>query len=478
MDDSALLWLFGLAYTALELTGMYMALHAVMTVRTSQGAVAWAISLIAMPSLAVPLYLIFGRNRFEGYVTARRAQHPQFEEMIQTLLATGKAKSVLAVHDNATLKVFEHLSEMPLTQANGVDLLIDGKATFDAIFDAIEGAEAYVAVQFFIVRDDQLGKALQERLVAKARAGLDVYFLYDEVGCHGLSGRYLQILRDGGVEVSAFNSRQGRRNRFQLNFRNHRKIVIVDGELAFLGGHNVGVEYLGRDPKRGAWRDTHIRITGPSVAAMQLVFAEDWNWATGTLPTFDWAVRRDPETDKAVMLLPTGPADDQETCGLFFTEAINAARQRLWISSPYFVPDSRIMGALHLAALRGVDVRIMLPENPDHVLVYLASFAFIPESSKTGVKFYRYQAGFLHQKVMLVDDDLAAVGTANLDNRSFRLNFELTAVVYDRPFGTRMAEMFEADFARCRLAEARDFDSKPLWFRVSVRVANLLSPIL
>ena len=219
-------------------------------------------------------------------------------------------------------------------------------------------------------------------------------------------------------------------------------------------------------------------MTGPIVAEMQLVFAEDWHWATTEMPDLDWAPRKSDAGDMSVMVVPSGPADELETCGLFFTEAINSAQHRLWIASPYFVPDSRIMGALYLASLRGVDVRVVLPERPDHYLVYLASFAFIPESTKMGVKFYRYQSGFLHHKVMLVDDRFASVGTANLDNRSFRLNFELSAVVVDEEFSQEVVNMFENDFAECRLALSKDFLDKPIWFKVAVRAANLLSPIL
>ena len=478
MGDDAILWLFGLAYTALELTAIGMAVHAVMTVRTSQGAVAWAVSLVALPWLSVPLYLIFGRTRFEGYLKARRAQHPQFQDMMDALRDSAVAKDLIVRHDRSTLAIFERLAEMPLTRLNAAQLLIDGEATFGAIFEAIEAAERYVVVQFYIVRDDTLGRDLRSRLIAKAEAGCAVYFLYDELGCHGLPSAYLDGMTGAGVRVSAFNSRRGRRNRFQLNFRNHRKIVIADGLIGFVGGHNVGDEYLGRDPRFGAWRDTHLQLSGPIVAELQLVFAEDWYWATAATPDLDWAPKQSEAGDLSILALPSGPADAVETCGLFFTEAINAARQRLWIASPYFVPDSRIIGALYLAAMRGVDVRIVLPERPDHRLVYLASFAFIPEAAKMGVKFYRYQAGFLHHKVMVVDDWLASVGTANLDNRSFRLNFELSTVVDDVGFARQVTAMFERDFTHCHQVLPAEAAAKPLWFKAAARAANLMSPVL
>ena len=269
-----------------------------------------------------------------------------------------------------------------------------------------------------------------------------------------------------------------KRNRFQINFRNHRKIVVTDGKAAYVGGHNVGDEYLGKSPRFGHWRDTHVELTGPAVAAVQWSFIEDWNWATGEVLEFP-QVHEPAATggNIPVVVIPTAPADDLPSCTLMFLAAITCARKRLWITSPYFVPDEAVYDALQLAALRGVDVRIMLPNKPDHLLVYLSSFSYLESAEQVGVRFYRYRAGFLHQKVMLIDDDLAAVGTANLDNRSMRLNFELTLMFADRPFAAEVAAMFEADFAKCERATPGDLGRRSVAFRVAVRISRLLSPV-
>src|SRR5207244_2541871 len=205
------------------------------------------------------------------------------------------------------------------------------------------------------------------------------------------------------------------------NFRNHRKIVVVDGRDAYVGGLNVGDEYLGRSARFGAWRDTHVAISGPAVKAVQISFVDAWHWSTGEVPQLDWSVEPKKCGGKAVLVMPSGPVDRLDTCTLFFVHAIQSARRRLWIASPYFVPDAAILVALQLAVLRGVDVRIMLPSKPDHRLPWLASFSYLKDTLPWGVKMYRYQDGFLHQKVLLIDDDLASVGTANLDMRSLRL---------------------------------------------------------
>ncbi len=458
--------------------GFISSIHAVMSTRTSQGAIAWAVSLNTSPYLAVPAYWVLGRSKFEGYVVARRSTDSRTLRIEQEAVETVAPYRVRESEQLEATSAAEGLAEMPVLRGNRVDLLIDGNATFKSILDGIDGAQEYILVQFYIVRDDGLGRALKDHLIAKAKQGLRVYFLYDEIGSHDLPRSYTQELRDAGVEVHEFNTRKGRRNRFQLNFRNHRKIVITDGGVAWIGGHNVGDEYLGKDPKFGHWRDTHVRIEGPAVLKAQISFAEDWYWATETLPKLAWVAQVAPDgSDSRVLIIPTGPADDLESANLMFVHAINSAKKRIRIASPYFVPEHSVIVALQLAGLRGVDVRILIPDKPDHMLVYLAAYSYFDDAGLTGAKFYRYQDGFLHEKVMLVDDDVASVGTANFDNRSFRLNFEITAAIADPTFVSKVEEMFDNDFKHARLMEQGEYDRKPWWFRLSFRFARLTAPI-
>lgn len=358
-----------------------------------------------------------------------------------------------------------------------MDLLIDGEATFASIIEGIDAATDYVLFQFFIVKDDEIGRVIQAKLIKAARRGVCVYFLYDEVGSHSLPRSYLAKLREAGVEVFNFHTRQGPRNRFQINSRNHRKVVVADGEVAWLGGLNVGDEYLGRDPAFGAWRDTHLRIEGPAALGAQLSFVEDWNGATGSVPELAWTPTAARDGSNApVLIVPSGPADELETVALMITHAINSAKERIWIASPYFVPDEGIMSALQLARLRGVDVRILIPDQADHLLVYLAAFSYFDDAFLAGVSLYKYSSGFLHQKVVLIDDVAATVGTVNLDNRSLRLNFEITALVADSSFVAEVAQMLENDFSRARLGPG-EYSDRPFWFRLAVRLARLTAPI-
>jgi cardiolipin synthase len=467
------------ALGALELLGILLAIRAVLKTRTAQGAIAWTMALVTFPLVAIPLYVVFGRNRFQGYVGAIRSQSVERIAGIRGNLDKVRSFSAqLPGRWAEDLRVLNRLARTPCSRGNQVQLLVDGAAAFEAIFSAIAGAQRYVLVQFYIVRDDRLGRDFQAALIARARAGVKVFLLYDEIGSFGLPGRYLDELRAAGVTVSGFRTTRGRRNRFQLNFRNHRKVVVVDGRVAFTGGQNVGDEYLSRDRRIGRWRDTQIRLQGPSVQAVQLIWMTDWYWATRQPPELEWQPEPSTTSDVPVFVLGTGPADVDATLQLFFMQCIAVARRRLWFANPYFVPDGPVFEAMRLAALRGVDVRLLLPEKNDSKLIELAAFSYLDAAERAGVKTLLYRDGFLHQKVFVVDDGLASVGTANLDNRSMRLNFELTTLTVDESFTAQVAAMLERDFALARPVTAAEVHARGWPYRFAVRAARLLEPVL
>ncbi len=461
----------------IQAIGIAYAVHAVLYVRTPQGAIAWAVSLVSLPYVAIPLYLIFGRNKFRGYVRIRRSHGAPIGRLVD------EVEKAVAPYARGTGNVRKELlaglqvvADQSVLSGNRVELLIDGDQTFHRMLESIRCAADYILLQFFIVHGDHVGDIFKETLINKARDGVRVFFLYDEFGSRKLPRSYLRDLRAAGVSISAFNSRRGKGNRFQLNFRNHRKLVIVDGAKAFVGGLNLGDEYLGVTQRYGNWRDTHLCVQGPSLLMLQRSFLRDWYWATAQILSLHWEVLSCEENTR-VLVVSSGPADYVDTCALMFVSVIHGATRRLWIATPYFVPDEMVVSALQLAAMRGVDVRIMLPERPDHLLVYLSAFSYYSEMHVAGVRIFRYQPGFLHQKVMLVDDDLAVVGTANLDNRSFRLNFETSIIVYDRDFTGKVTDMLVSDFSRSIEVDTKAFDKKPLWFRFVVSVSRLLAPV-
>ncbi|TPG48526.1 cardiolipin synthase [Rhodanobacter glycinis] len=451
----------------LHLLGVFAAMHAVMHARTPQGAIGWALGLMLLPYATLLPYLYLGSSRFLGY----RVAHP-----IQPSHALPAAPDALPADPGcARFAAISALQGRPFRSGHRLRLLIDGEPAFDVMLAAMAAAEYCLLVQFFIIHDDALGRRLQQILLERAAAGVRVCVLFDGIGSHALPRHYVTTLRTGGVAIHRFATHRWR-NRLQLNFRNHRKIVVVDGTRAFVGGLNVGDEYLGLKPPLAPWRDTQLELQGPAVADLQQLFADDWQWITGAAPPL--LLPPPGDGDASALIVASGPADPQETGSLFFTAAINAARQRVWLSTPYFVPDHAVRAALQLAVLRGVDVRVLIPARPDHRTVFLASTMHAHHAVRAGIRVFRYQPGFLHQKALLIDRDTAAIGSMNLDSRSFRLNFEVAAMAVDRAFAADVAAMLTADFSHARAVDEREYRDAPYLRRVAMHVARLFDPLL
>lgn len=450
----------------LHLLGVFAAMHAVMHARTPQGAIGWALGLMLLPYATLLPYLYLGSSRFLGYRIAHPAAAPR------TLPLAAEAPVDPGCERYAAISA---LQGRAFRSGHRLRLLIDGDAAFDAMLAAMAAARHCLLVQFFIIHDDSLGRRLQQILLDRAAAGVRVCVLFDGIGSHALPQRYVDTLRAGGVAIHRFATHRWR-NRLQLNFRNHRKIVVVDGARAFVGGLNVGDEYLGLKPPLAPWRDTQLELQGPAVSDLQQLFAQDWQWITGEQPPLLPA--RAVEGHASALVVACGPADPQETGSLFFTAAIHAARQRVWLSTPYFVPDHAVRAALQLAVLRGVDVRVLIPSRPDHRTVFLASSLHAHHAVRAGIHVFRYQPGFLHQKALLIDRDTAAIGSMNVDSRSFRLNFEVAALVVDQGFAAEVAAMLAADFRQARAVDERDYRDAPYLRRVAMQVARLFDPLL
>ena len=460
-------WTWTLAIYSL---GIAAAIDAIWNGRTSQGTLAWVIALTFIPFITLPLYLFFGSRKFHGYNKARKSSLKVLEQLHSQQELCAKAYPSNKKSDVIT--PLEALSRLPQSEQNHIQLLINGEHTFGYIFQAIQAAKDFILIQFYIVNDDELGKRLQQALIEKAKQGIRVYFLYDEIGSSSLKHRYLTPMEKAGIECSRFNPRTFKR-RLQLNFRNHRKLVVIDGETCFIGGHNVGDEYLGRDPSIGFWRDTHLQIDGPATLAAQLSFVEDWYWAQQKIIDLNWQAYNSDQSSKA-LIIASGPADTMETMSLSFVQLILSAKSRVWIATPYFIPDLNVMGALQLAALKNLDIRILLPEKNDNAIIALAMRSYVSELSELGIVFSQYQQGFMHQKVMLIDDSLSYIGSANLDNRSLRINFELNALIESEKMATDVETMLVHDFSHSRAYP----QNSNLLLNLAAKAARLLSPIL
>ena len=452
------------------LLGIVFSLDAIWQGRTAQGTIAWGLALLLLPIVGIPLYLLFGTRKFHGYRLARRQGDARLNALGHNIR---HQLQPYALPSEAVTQPLYNFFRLPLTHSNRCNLLIDGDATFAAMQQAIDSAQHSICMQFYIVRDDDTGRQMSQRLIDKAQQGVRVYFLYDEIGSHGLSRAFLRRLQQGGVQVSRFNSWK-LRHRMQLNFRNHRKLMVVDGRHSFVGGINLGDEYLAWGSE-GRWRDTHVDIEGPASLPFQLSFCEDWYWATQTIPDCPWQPYAFSDThDDAVMCINTGPADPQESASLSLCHLINQAQHRIWIATPYFIPDIPTLAALKLAALRGLDVRVLIPQQTDKWFVQHAMQSYVEDLTQMGIRFYAYQPGFMHQKVLLIDNNWSCIGSANMDNRSLRINFEANALIRGNHFAGQTETMLRRDLN----------DARPLQPETSVpkrllnKLLRLSSPLL
>ena len=487
-----LIWILGAAVLLMEIVGMILAVDAVMQGRTPQGTLAWSFALLLLPVVAVPFYLVFGSRRFAGYVKARRKRRGELGQLsahLSRVLAPhsanieggeGTVPTAGTVESDMTMR---RMIVTPCTRGNRAQLLLNGKEFFIALLSAIDGATSDLLVQFYIIHDDHTGRRFKASLLAAAARGVKVRLLYDVIGCSKMPRGYARELTAGGVEVASFRSSRAPATRLQINFRNHRKLLVADGKLAITGGLNIGDEYDDKHKVLTPWRDTAISITGPAALEAQLSFVEDWYCATRKLPRLTWEVAAqqpdstNPGADALVVIAPTGPADEFESGALLVLHLISRAKRRLWIATPYFIPDESIVDALRLAVLRGVDVRVMAPQAHDQFIIKLAMMSYEPEMMASGVRMFLYQPGFMHQKV-IVSDALVSVGSMNLDNRSMRINFELSAVVSGVDFTNAAVRMLESDFEQCREITAGSLTRTKLGTKVAVRLARLMAPVL
>ncbi|HVY44303.1 MAG TPA: cardiolipin synthase [Minicystis sp.] len=452
---------------------------------------AWILALVFLPGIGSLLFLMFGRDRVRLPAQWKRAadqhvarRHPHRHRWrlssVQREAALARVESPV---ERELFRVGAALSGAEARPGNAVSLLVDGDATYDAIGRAIDAAKHRVDAEYYLVRRDGTAAWFRERLVAAARRGARVRLLLDGYGSFWISRAWLRPLRDAGVEVAFFLP--ARLLLFQpMNLRNHRKIVVVDGEVGFTGGINVGDEYRG---KLGPWRDLHMELRGPAVEPLAEIFEQDWHFATrAPLPAEDKAASLPPPPqpevgDALVAIVRSGPdvgGVERETIHRLFFSAITMARERVFVTTPYFIPDRAILVALETAAMRGVDIRLLFPSRSNHPVVFQAGRAFYEQLLEAGVRIYEYGPGMIHAKTMVVDGSVALVGSANMDLRSFRLNFEVHAVVRDDATARALEAIFERDLAVTREVELAAFRARPRVMRVLEGVARLLSPLM
>ena len=447
--------------------------------------IAWILTLVFLPALGAVLFWLFGRDRVRWPARRKRAVDAAVRAQVCEALEAGDESSRLAEAsesplERAIFRVGARLTHQRATTGNAVRVLTDGHATYDAIAEAIDGARHHVHAQYYLIRDDDSGRGFRDRLVAAAKRGVNVRLLVDGFGCFALGRSFHAPLRKAGVRVGVFLPM---RSVFlqPVNLRNHRKIVVVDGETAFTGGFNVGDEYRGGTMKgMGAWRDVHLRIDGPAAADLQHVFFQDWTFATGDAIDPREYFPREPARrgDATVAIVPSGPDTHTEAIHHVFFGAIAGAAREVLVTTPYFVPTESLVVAMEVAAMRGVAVRLLLPGHSNHAVTWHAGRSFYARLVEAGVEIREYVPGLVHAKTMVADGQVALVGSANMDLRSFRLNFEVHALVHDETTANALRASFDAEVAESRRIEADAWRARAWSLRLREGAARLVSPLL
>ncbi|KLK88624.1 phospholipase D [Methanoculleus sediminis] len=469
--------------------GVILALNVVFAVtivfferRNPTATTAWLIVLFLLPPVGFALYVFFGQNytRQRMFVVKEHEDRcflqETFEEQHRALasnhhrFATPEAEE----YRDAIFLLLQN-NRAYLTEGNRVDVYTRGEDKFDALFAAIRGACHSIHLEYFVINDDELGRAVVRALAEKARQGVEVRLLFDAMGSRagGGSRKAFSELTDAGGKLGVFFP-----SIYRINYRNHRKIAVIDGAVGFIGGFNIGDDYLGKGPL-GRWRDTAVRITGEAVRMLQFRFFLDWHYVTGEYPGLEtcYFPRESTPGTTPIQIVSGGPDTRWNPIKEGYLKLINSARESISIQTPYFIPDESVADALRLAALSGVDVRIMIPCKPDHPFVYWATLSFIGDLLDAGVRAYTYDGGFLHAKTIVVDGKAGSVGSANWDVRSFRLNFEANAFFYDAGVGADLVRAFEEDLAICTEITPETYLARPLGVRVKESVSRLFSPL-
>lgn len=436
---------------------------------------AWLLLLYFIPVLGFVLYLILGQN----FRRERMFKMKEIEGEIKYAVRRQEEsiyRKKLRLRD-PELDRFKRLilynlneAEAVLTDNNDIRIFTDGREKFQTLLSEMDHARNYIHVQYYIIKNDELWKEIEEVLLRKARQGVEIRVLFDSMGCRGMHRSDWARLEKAGIKVAEFFPALLGKLQLRVNYRNHRKIVVIDGRIGFVGGFNVGREYIGKDKKFGYWRDTHICIEGSAVTSLAMRFVLDWNYAAREnlfledrlfeLPTY---VRngRDP-----VQIISSGPDSKSQEIRNNYLRLIHMARKNIYIQTPYFIPDDDIRDALEIAAKSGIDVRIMIPCKPDHPFVYWATYSYLGEMVEAGARCYTYNNGFLHAKCMCVDGLVTCMGTANMDIRSFSLNFEVNAVIYSARTTGRLMEAFENDIAKSTLITRKKYEQRDFIIRI------------
>lgn len=441
--------------------------------------IAWVLVLMFVPVAGIMFYFFFGRNvRKERYISRQSMDQLTKRSMLEFAC---QEDLVLPKEYEPLIRLFTRMNWSLPFRNNAIDILTDGGDYIVSLLRDIAGAEKHIHLETYIICDDPAGRLVRDALIAKSRAGIEVRVIYDDVGCWHTPNSFFEEMRSAGIDVHAFMPVKFPAFTSKVNYRNHRKLCVIDGKTGYIGGMNIAYRYIKGNDK-GAWRDTHLRIRGGAVYGIQRSFLVDWYFVDRTLisnrkyyPEFDRSI----SNDCVVQIVTSSPVSPWSEIMQGYVRVLNEARSYVYISTPYFLPTEPVVSAMRTATLSGVDVRLMIPMHSDSRMAEMAGRSFVDEAVEAGVKVYCYNSGFNHSKLLISDDTMFSCGSTNVDFRSFDNNFEANAFVYDRETALRMKQVFMDDIRRCvPYEEYLGTINHGYWHRLGTSVMRLLSPLL
>lgn len=440
---------------------------------------AWVTVLFLLPIVGIILYLFFGRSIKNKRMISRRNRR----RLRKYERSPNVDRHSLCLRDESLqlINLAGTLAASPYYPDNSVEIFTDGSSKFEAFKRDLRAARHSINLQYYIFEDDKIGNEIRDILIERHNAGVEVRVIYDHVGSFKVKSRFFKQMQRAGIHAYPFMKVSFPQLGTRINWRNHRKICVIDGSIGYIGGMNIADRYLNGGKKFDSWRDTHLRVTGPVVRALRFSFAIDWNFMGQPLLENDSDTVYRPEVNApraGMQLLTSGPTSQWSNVAFMFHKAIAGAKQHIYIQTPYFLPTEGLLKALQVAALAHVDVRVMIPRRSDSRMLTYASYSYIAESLKAGIKIYFYEAGMLHAKMLIVDDELVSVGSTNFDFRSFECNFESNVFIYSREVNAQATEIFKADMEKSTRITPFEWRDRPYKQKAAESIIRLLSPIL
>ncbi|WP_321424842.1 cardiolipin synthase [uncultured Bacteroides sp.] len=437
---------------------------------------AWVLILTFLPFVGLVFYFFFGRSTRRERIISKKSYNRLMKKPMAEFVAQESYE--LPADQYQVAQLFRNTNQALPFEGNEVEIFTDGYSKLQALIRELMQAKHHIHMEYYIFENDPVGRLVRDVLIDKAREGVEVRLIYDDVGCWHVPNRFFEEMIEAGIEVRAFLKVRFPVFTSKVNYRNHRKIVVIDGCLGFVGGMNIAVRYI-RGFDWGIWRDTHVMIKGKAVHGLQTTFLLDWYFVDQTLLTSSrFFPALDSVGESLVQIVTSEPTAEWKEIMQGLCLAINSAKKYFYIQTPYFLPTEPLLAALQTAALAGVDIRIMLPEHADATITHLASRSYLKDILRAGVKVFFYQKGFLHSKLMVSDDALCTVGSTNMDFRSFEHNFEVNAFMYDEPTALRMKEIFLLDQRDCISVYLKNWEKRPWRQKVKESVVRVLSPLL